>query len=82
MLTFKRPNMAFTGLAGNGKSSAANYLVLKYGYYKFSFAEALKKEVMKKFDMTYDDVFINKPPGVRKILQDYGTDMRKKDPLH
>lgn len=79
---FNRPNIALIGKAGNGKSSAANYLCLKYGYYKYSFASALKKEVMDQFDLTYNDVFVDKPPEVRKILQDYGTLKRENDALH
>jgi len=45
------------GPAGSGKSTAATYLVDKYGAKRYSFAHPLKKIVRQAFDLTKDQVW-------------------------
>jgi adenylate kinase family enzyme len=45
------------GPAGSGKSTAATYLVEKYGACRYSFAHPLKKIVRQAFDLTKDQVW-------------------------
>ena len=40
-----KPNLAFCGYIGSGKSTAAEYLVKSYGYKRVAFADALKVRV-------------------------------------
>jgi hypothetical protein len=42
--------IGFTGLAGSGKSTAANYLVRKHGFVRVRFADTLK-EMMRVFGL-------------------------------
>lgn len=62
--------LAITGIMCCGKSTIANYLVEKYNYKKFSFADILKKFAVDIFDMKGKD---------RKLLQDFGTKMKEID---
>ena len=62
--------LAITGIMCCGKSTIANYLVEKYNYKKFSFADVLKKFAVDIFDMKGKD---------RKLLQDFGTKMKEID---
>lgn len=48
--------IAFTGLIGSGKTTAANYVVHRYGYHKLPFAEGLKS-MMMALGLTYDQVY-------------------------
>jgi hypothetical protein len=55
---------------GCGKTSIANYLVEKYNFKKFSFADDLKLYASEIFDMKVKD---------RKLLQQFGTKMKEID---
>jgi hypothetical protein len=46
--------LAFTGLAGAGKDTAANYLIEKHGYQKMSFAATLKDAIAVIFGWRRD----------------------------
>ena len=84
--------VAFTGLMGSGKSTCANYLVER-GFTKINFKDSLIAEVKKNFPellreiMSYthhenvDDLLATYPrhPLVRALLQNYGTDVRRRD---
>jgi cytidylate kinase len=61
---------AITGVMCCGKTTIANYLVQKYNYKKFGFADDLKKFAADIFDMRVKD---------RKLLQDFGTKMKEID---
>ena len=68
--------IGFVGAMGNGKTTAAQYLISKYGFQHYSFAAKLK-EICR--DM-WPEQFLNgnKP---RELLQYVGSDMfRKRDP--
>lgn len=62
--------LAITGVMGCGKTSIAKYLVEKYNFTKFSFADDLKLYAAEIFDMKIKD---------RKLLQEFGTKMKEID---
>jgi hypothetical protein len=66
--------IAFTGLAGCGKSLAAGYLVGNYGFTRLSFAAKLKEYVQNILNRP-----INKKID-RAVLQEFGVLMRKYNP--
>ncbi|MHA1277386.1 MAG: hypothetical protein ACTSQ8_09365 [Candidatus Helarchaeota archaeon] len=74
--------IAFIGRAGSGKTSAALYLYARYCFVKCSFADALKEEVMNKYQIPAYMLYKTKPPDVRKLLQKYGMDKRKENPKY
>ena len=88
--------IAFTGLKHTGKTTAADYLVSKYGFVKHGFKDALVEEIKERFPdllreiqlqdsfgytsfRTIDELFIHKPPLIRTLLQNYGTEVRRKE---
>lgn len=73
----ERPRIHIVGLsgkAGSGKDFIATNAFSELGYYQWSFAWHLKVGVVGKGLASYEDVFFNKPPEVRKILQIEGTE--------
>lgn len=78
--TVGRIILGVAGKAGAGKDTLADELVKNHGFFKASFALALKLEVMQKLGFTREEVFETKPPHVRKVLQEYGQAMRDADP--
>jgi len=74
--------IAFIGKAGSGKTSAALYLVAKHGFSKYSFADALKKEVMDKYKLQWNDVFVTKSEPIRAKLQELGMERRLINPTY
>ncbi len=52
--------VAFTGLAGIGKDTAADYLVKTRRLHKYSFAQKMKEGVQKMFDLSEAQVFGSK----------------------
>lgn len=74
--------LGVAGKAGAGKDTLADALVKHYGFFKASFALALKLEVMEVYGFTRQEVFETKPAHVRKVLQEHGVAAREKDPLH
>jgi dephospho-CoA kinase len=90
------------GLSGkkqSGKTTAAKYLVEKYGFVRVNFKDALLKELEERFpdllkeialtlDTTFYDgtkrwtvarMFEEKPPLIRTLMQNFGTEVRRKD---
>lgn len=77
--------IGLTGPAGSGKTTAAKYLVERYGATRFSFAEPLKRMAMMIYGLTEEQVFgpleakeavdprHGKSP--RELLQFLGTDV-------
>ena len=81
--------IGLTGKKGSGKTLAANYFIEK-GYTKINFKDALIKEMRerlpnvlaelsKTYQMSIDNLFEQKPPIMRALLQNYGTEVRRKD---
>lgn len=82
--------IAFTGKKGTGKSTACSYLEEKYGFTRVNFKDALIAELKQNFpdllnvmsvhyEMTIDALFEEKPPMVRCLMQNYGTNVRRRD---
>lgn len=85
--------MAIIGLIGFkqvGKSTAAKYLQGKYDFSRHNFKDALVAEIKQNFpdllrelsiiySMTVDELFENKPPAMRALMQNYGTQVRRGD---
>lgn len=83
------------GFKGSGKSEVAKYLQEEYGFVRHNFKDALLSEVKKNFpdllEEIYkvynytqsEDLFTIKPPLIRALLQNYGTELRRgENPNH
>jgi len=67
----ERIRITFTGKAGAGKTLAANHLVNRYGFVKYSISSKIKEIAKDLFGMENKD---------RRLLQDIGTKMREIKP--
>lgn len=85
------------GLKQVGKTTAADYLVEKYGFVKHNFKDALVAEMKENFPdllsairdseqrgnlghtVTVEELFQTKPPLMRALMQNYGTEVRRGD---
>lgn len=82
--------IGFTGKMGSGKTTACDYLLSKRPFKKVSFKSALINEIRDNFPtlledladhyaVTIDALFTLKPPMMRHLMQEYGTDVRRSD---
>lgn len=82
--------IAFVGKIGAGKTEAAKYLASKYGFNRRNFKDALIHEIKQNFPdlisyfsnhykMSTDELFQIKPDPIRFLLQNYGTEVRRRD---
>ena len=80
--------ISFVGFKQIGKTTAAKYMEETYGFRRINMKDALVAEVRANFPdllelmadgLTVDDLFIQKPPLMRALLQNYGTEVRRKD---
>jgi len=82
--------IGLVGFKQVGKSTAAKYLEDKYGFTRHNFKDAMVQEIKDNFpdllkeleyyyNLTIDELFIQKPPLMRALMQNYGTDVRRKD---
>lgn len=69
------------GKAYSGKSTAAKHLESK-GFVRLAFSNEIKQLAIKHFGLSAADVFENKPPEVRDILQSVGMLIREIAPGH
>ncbi|MHB8388011.1 MAG: AAA family ATPase [Acidobacteriaceae bacterium] len=53
-------NIGLAGAAGCGKDTVADYLVRRYGFVKYSFSDALYREVADAFGLDSDDQLRNR----------------------
>lgn len=79
----KRQLIGVTGYKRSGKDTAANWLVEKYGFEKYSFGTPLKKAVCEIFGWDFNEVEKNENKekidpiygiSYRQALQDLGTE--------
>lgn len=68
--------VAFCGPAGSGKDTAAGALMDR-GWAKMALADALKRDCVDWELCTPDEAWVTKPPHVRRLLQVYGTELRR-----
>jgi hypothetical protein len=67
--------IGLSGRAGSGKDYIASNIITKhYGYVPFSLAWHIKTGLIGKGAATYEEVFMTKPPRVRHLLQQDGTE--------
>jgi hypothetical protein len=81
--------IAFTGPKHSGKTECADFLVRKYGHRKINFKDALIAELCDKFPNLIKEIkahypgttniWKSKPPMIRYLLQEYGTNVRRED---
>lgn len=82
--------IAFTGLAGSGKTTVADYVVSEHGFKKHNFKDGLVAEMLDNlpdvlnelkdtYACTLDELFKEKPPTMRALMQNYGTEVRRGD---
>lgn len=86
--------VGISGKAGAGKDTIAECLVKSYGYTRIGLADALKNEVVSKFPLTLRAILgehmadadlgevvggRTKPLALRRLLQEYGTEVRRAD---
>jgi dephospho-CoA kinase len=67
--------IALTGKARAGKDTVAEYLVERYGYSRFAFADDIKRIAKDIFPWRFAD-----GKKDRELLQQFGQNMRKIDP--
>jgi hypothetical protein len=84
--------IALTGYKQSGKSTAAAYLAEKHGYCRHNFKDALVEEMKERlpdvlreltkldhYPLNIDTLFKTKPPLMRALMQNYGTEVRRGD---
>ena len=82
--------ISFTGLKRSGKTVAAFYLEEQHGYTRVNFKDELIVELKKRFPLllselsllyglSISDLFVEKPAIVRRLMQEYGTNVRRAD---
>lgn len=54
------PLIGFTGRAGSGKDTAADYLVEHFSYYKLTFANPIKLACKELYGFTHDELYGDK----------------------
>lgn len=82
--------IGLSGFKGSGKSVVAKYLEENHGFKRVNFKDALVaemkecypdtlKELGSAYHMDVDKLFENKPAAMRALMQNHGTDIRRKD---
>jgi hypothetical protein len=86
--------IGLVGFKQSGKSTAASYLENKYGFVKHNFKDALVAEIKQNFPdllteianvyyhegiQSIEHLFTVKPPLMRTLMQNYGTEVRRKE---
>lgn len=66
--------VGLSGKASSGKDYITDKIFKPLGYHQWSFAWHFKVWLAGKAEATYEEVFHTKPPKVRKLLQEEGTE--------
>jgi hypothetical protein len=86
--------IGLVGFKQSGKSTAATHLEKNYGFVRLNFKDGLIAEMKQNFpdvlrqlaaeeNMTIDELFATKPPVMRALMMNYGTEVvRKQNPDH
>ena len=67
--------IGFTGAAQAGKTTIGNYLVKKYKFTKFAFADPLKAMLINAGLITYEEAYKTKTKNSRMLMQKIGTEI-------
>lgn len=81
--------IALIGMKQSGKSTASKYLQEKYGFKPHNFKDALIEEIKTYFpdfikaecelyNCTPEELFEKKPGHIRQLMQNFGTELRRK----
>ena len=90
MSSYNMKLYAFVAPKQSGKSTACNYLIKKLSAKQVNFKDGLIAELKQNFPdlltqlsiyygVPVDDLFDSKPPLVRTLMQNYGTEVRRRD---
>lgn len=84
--------IGFVGLMGTGKTTACNILKKYWGedVEHINFKDGLVAEMRERvpdllnelafvYDRSVDELFATKPPAMRALMQNYGTEIRRRD---
>lgn len=83
--------VGFTGKMRSGKTTACNYITNNHdNFVRIGFTEALNAEIKQNFaplleeirqvyNLTEEELFLTKPPLLRRLQQCYGTEVRRND---
>lgn len=84
--------VGFVGLMGTGKTTACNILKKHWGegVVHLNFKDGLVAEMKERvpdvlnelafiYDRSVDELFATKPPAMRALMQNYGTEVRRRD---
>lgn len=87
--------IGLTGQKQAGKTTVSKYLRDYYGFTQLNFKDELIAELKERFPellrtileqrseydnyQTIDQLFVTKPPLIRALMQNYGTEVRRKD---
>lgn len=66
--------IGLAGKAGSGKDYLHDHYFKRMGYQKLSLAWMLKWVAVAQQRCTWEEAFVTKPPHVRKIIQELGTE--------
>lgn len=66
--------IGLAGGAGVGKDTIALKYLKPMGFMPIALADEIKYKVVARGDATYEEVFITKPPKMRTLLQEEGTE--------
>lgn len=66
--------VGLAGQAGVGKDFLAKTFFSRYGYLSTALADEIKVRVVASRRATFEEVFVTKPPHIRKLLQEEGTE--------
>ena len=82
--------IGLTGLARSGKSTVAKYVSEEHSFKRLNFKDGLVAEMLDNlpdvlnelkdtYACTLDELFKEKPPTMRALMQNYGTEVRRGD---
>jgi len=66
--------IGLSGKAGSGKDTVGKIMHDLWGYYPLPLSLMVKLDAISKWGISYEAAFIKKPPAVRKLLQEIGTE--------
>lgn len=89
-----QPVIGISGLAGSGKDYVARVLQQEFRFEPVGFSRELKLETKERFPLTLEEIakligynyaggidhmLLDKPPVIRRLFQEYGTNVRRQD---
>lgn len=66
--------VGLSGGAGVGKDTLAERYFQRYGFHPLALADEIKRRIVAAGRATFEEVYITKPPHIRTLLQEEGTE--------